>query len=219
MTALVLVAAGSGQRLGAGRPKALVEVGGRSLIEHSLATARQVGRITALVVVAPAGDVAELAASPGLEGVVVVSGGDTRDASVRAGLAALTDGHEFVLVHDAARPFVPVAVYDRVIDALSSADAVVPGLPVADTVKRVGADGVVTETLDRAELVAVQTPQGFRLQALVAAHRTRRGEVTDDAMLMEQSGVAVHVVEGSPRAFKITTAFDLSVARAMLQEA
>ncbi|MEI2785562.1 MAG: 2-C-methyl-D-erythritol 4-phosphate cytidylyltransferase [Candidatus Nanopelagicales bacterium] len=213
MTALILVAAGSGQRLAAGVPKALVEVAGDSLIGHCIAAARQVDRIHELVVVAPAAEVDRIAAD--VQGVTVVAGGATRDASVRAGLLALPEAVEMVLIHDAARPFTPVEVYDRVITALDTgADAVIPALPVADTIKRV-ADGIVVATVDRCDLVAVQTPQGFRVATLRCAHEQQTDAVTDDAMLVETMGVPVHVVAGSHDAFKITTAFDLAVARAM----
>lgn len=213
----MLVAAGSGQRLAAGVPKALVEVGGRTLIGHCLWTIRQVRGITEVVVVAPAGEVATLAAAPDCAGVAVVAGGATRDASVRAGLGALGDSVDIVLVHDAARPFTPVEVFDRVLDALRTSEAVIPAVPVADTIKRVRR-GIVAGTPARDELVAVQTPQGFHRDVLASAHASGAGEVTDDAMLVEQAGVPVHVVAGSDRSFKITTPFDLMVARAMQEE-
>lgn len=214
MIGLVLVAAGSGQRLGADVPKALVQVAGDTLIGHCLATAARVPAITQVVVVAPASEVPALQAALA---VTVVPGGATRDESVRAGLAAVDASH--VLVHDAARPFTPPEVYERVIAALrDGATAVVPGLPVADTIKRVH-DGVVQQTLDRSELVAVQTPQGFRRSDLLAAHAAQTENVTDDAMLMEQAGVPVQVVAGSDHAFKITTPFDLAVARALQEQA
>lgn len=213
MTALILVAAGSGQRLAAGVPKALVEVAGQSLIGHCVATARRVRTIQEVVVVAPAAEVSRIAAD--IPGVAIVAGGTTRDASVRAGLAALPATVDTVLIHDAARPFTPVEVYDRVVAALASgAEAVIPAVPVADTIKRV-TDGIVRATVDRADLFAVQTPQGFRMTTLRAAHEQQTDAVTDDAMLVESLGVPVYVVAGSHEAFKITTAFDLAVARAM----
>lgn len=215
MFALVLVAAGSGQRLGAPVPKALVEVGGRTLIGHCLATSARVPRIQQTVVVAPAAHIDEVAEALAEWPVSIVPGSDSRDGSVRCGLRALSDGVTDVLIHDAARPFAPVEVYEAVIDSLAAgARAVVPAVPVADTVKRVSGPRV-TQTLDRSELVAVQTPQGFDLAALREAHEAQRGEVTDDAMLMEQAGVEVAVVPGSQCAFKITTAFDLLIAEAV----
>ncbi len=215
MTALILVAAGSGTRLAAGVPKALVEVGGRSLLQHCLDTADTVSRISEIVVVVPAGQVAEVAATLRGRQAAVVAGGLTRDASVRAGLAQVTQADD-VLVHDAARPFVPAEVYERVIDALADAQAVVPAIPVVDTIKRVR-DGVVVDTPPRDELVAVQTPQGFRVSALLAAHDGDDRGVTDDAMRVERAGIRVRVVTGSPRGFKITTPFDLAVAAAMVE--
>lgn len=216
MTAVIVVAAGSGQRLGAGVPKALVPIDGRTLLEHCVDAVRAMPRISQIVVVAPAQEVAAITAGTG-PGVDVVAGGATRNASVRAGLQALAATRD-VLIHDAARPFAPAEVFDRVLDALESAEAVVPALPVTDTIKRVH-DGVVVETPVRAELVAVQTPQGFRVATLRAAHETGDSDVTDDAMLVERAGVPVHVVEGSPLAMKITTPFDLVVASAMRKDA
>lgn len=217
MTGLLLVAAGSGQRLGATVPKALVEVAGDTMIGHCLRTVTGVDRLDDVVVVAPAAHAAALSdqLADRFPGVRVVVGGPTRDASVREGLAALPAHTEFVLIHDAARPFVPAEVFDRVLDALAQGgDAVVPGVPVADTVKVVR-EGVVQRTLPREELVAVQTPQGFRRSTLVAAHEHRGAAVTDDAMLVEQAGGAVLVVEGSAYSFKITTRFDLRMAESI----
>ncbi len=213
MVALILVAAGSGQRLGAGIPKALVEVAGDTLIGHSLRIAEQITAITTTVLVVPAAQTQLVrAAAPDAH---VVAGGATRDASVRAGLDALPPGITQVLIHDAARPFTPPQVYERVIAALNDgAVAVIPGVAVADTIKQVR-DAVVVRTVDRSNLVAVQTPQGFDLALLRQAHAEQRTAVTDDAMLMETAGHQVHVVAGSHESFKITTEFDLAVARAM----
>lgn len=216
MTALIIVAAGRGERLGATVPKALVEVAGRSLLDRCLDVARTVPRISQVVVVAPAGLVEPVRTAVRATGAVVVGGAQTRDGSVRAGLAAVDPQTRDVLVHDAARPLTPVEVYDRVLDALDEVTAVIPVVPVADTIKRVR-DGMVVATPARDELVAVQTPQGFRTAVLRAAHEARSGEVTDDAMLVEQAGVPVHVVAGSPLAMKVTTPFDLAMAAAMLE--
>jgi 2-C-methyl-D-erythritol 4-phosphate cytidylyltransferase len=211
--ALILVAAGSGQRLGAGVPKALVEVAGDTLIGHSLRVAEQIPEIADTVVVVPPAQTERVrTAAPSVR---VVPGGATRDESVRAGLDALVTGTEHVLIHDAARPFTPPEVYRRVVSALrGGAVAVIPGVPVADTIKQVR-EGIVVRTVDRSDLVAVQTPQGFTVDLLRQAHADQRTAVTDDAMLMENAGHHVHVVAGSHHAFKITTPFDLAVARAM----
>lgn len=216
MTAMILVAAGSGSRLAAGVPKALVEVGGRTLLQHCLDTAGCVERITQIVVVVPAGQLDDVRVALAGQAVDVVAGGATRDDSVRAGLARVT-GAAQILVHDAARPFVPVEVFDRVIDALADSEAVIPAVPVVDTIKRVR-DGVVIDTPARDELVAVQTPQGFRAATLRAAHDGHDPQVTDDAMRVERAGISVRVVAGSSRGFKITTPFDLAVAGAMLED-
>jgi 2-C-methyl-D-erythritol 4-phosphate cytidylyltransferase len=216
VTALIIVAAGSGSRLAAGVPKALVQVGGRSLLQHCLDTAATVARITETVVVVPADQLAEVAASLDARSVGVVAGGATRDESVRAGLARVADSEQ-VLVHDAARPFVPAEVFERVIDALLDAAAVIPAVPVVDTIKRVQ-DGVVVDTPRRDELVAVQTPQGFRAATLRAAHMAEDPDVTDDATRVERTGIPVRVVAGSVRGFKITTPVDLAVATAMLED-
>lgn len=216
MNALILVAAGSGTRLNAGIPKALVEVGGRSLLQHCLDTVGRVGRIGEVVVVAPASELADVRAALADTSVAVVAGGATRDDSVRAGLAQVADA-DLVLVHDAARPFVPAEVFERVLDALADAEAVIPVIPVVDTIKRVMSD-VVVDTPARDELVAVQTPQGFRTGTLRAAHENHDPEITDDAMRVERAGIPVRVVAGSERAFKITTPFDLTLAAAMLED-
>jgi 2-C-methyl-D-erythritol 4-phosphate cytidylyltransferase len=206
--AAVLVAAGSGARLGADVPKAFVPVGGRTLVEHALA--RFVRHVAHTVLVVPAGWESKVEAS------VIVAGGATRQESVEAGLRAVPDHVEFVLVHDVARPFVPEEVIVRVIAALrAGADAVVPGLPVTDTVKQVDSAGVVTGTVDRSQLVGVQTPQGFRRSVLLDAHAAGPAGSTDDAALIEAMGGRVVVVAGSPEAFKITTAWDLILAEAV----
>ena len=149
----------------------------------------------------------------------VVVGGAERTDSVRAGLAAAGDA-ELVLVHDAARPLTPAPMIERVVAALrAGASAVIPVLPVADTIKRVGPDGAVEATVDRADLRAVQTPQGFTAAALRAAYDAAPGELaTDDAGLVERAGGTVVTVPGDPLALKITTAFDLRVAEVLAQE-
>ncbi len=173
-----------------------------------------VGRI---VLVAPAGHVAELAGRYAADPLlVVVAGGAERTDSVAAGLAALDDTCDVVLVHDAARCLTPPAVFERVIRAVRAGDAgVVPGLPVVDTVKSVDADELVTGTPDRSSLRAIQTPQGFAREVLVAAYASAR-VATDDAALVEASGHHVRVVAGDPLAFKITTPADLEHAARLL---
>ena len=217
----VVPAAGSGERLGAGRPKALVEVGGRAILAWSL-DALAAGGVQAAVVAGPpdpAGAQAladVLAADPPALPVTVVPGGADRTASVAAGLSAVPLHAEVVLVHDAARPLVPAAVVARVVAAVrAGAPGAVPALPVVDTVKQV-LGGVVHATVDRGNLVAVQTPQGFDAGVLRSAFAGSPAAATDDAGLVEAMGAAVHVVVGDPEAFKVTRPLDLVLAEAVL---
>lgn len=223
--AAIIPAAGSGQRLGAGIPKALVTVAGRPLLGHAVAAVLAGGHVGGVVLVAPPGLEEEVAAvgaaAAGGVPVTVVPGGTTRDQSVAAGLAAVGGDVRFVLVHDAARALVPEPVVAAVVAALlAGAQAVVPGLPVTDTIRAVDADGR-SRTLDRAALRAVQTPQGFPLSVLRAAHEFRRAHpdlaVTDDAGLAEALGVAVTLVPGDPQAMKVTTGLDLALAEVILR--
>jgi 2-C-methyl-D-erythritol 4-phosphate cytidylyltransferase len=212
---VVVPAAGSGTRLGPGAPKALRELAGVPLVVHAVRRLLLCPSVTTVVVAAPAPQLEEVAAW--VPEALVVAGGAERQDSVAAGLAALPDDVDLVLVHDAARALVPVEVVEAVVAALESgAQAVVPVLAVPDTVKQVGVDGTVVRTVPRDDLRAVQTPQGFQRAVLEQAHRTAGGLQTDDAGLVEALGVPVATVAGSPYAFKVTTAFDLRVAEAVL---
>jgi 2-C-methyl-D-erythritol 4-phosphate cytidylyltransferase len=207
----VVVAAGSGTRFGG--PKQLQDLGGRTVLERSLATAA--GASEGVVVVLPAELVEDAEVGRVLQrhGAIAVVGGATRSESVRAGLAAVPEPAEVVLVHDAARPLASAALYQLVVAAVrEGADAVLPGAPVHDTIRHVER-GVV----DRDTLVAVQTPQGFPASALRAAHAAG-GEATDDVALVEARGGRVVVVAGDPRNLKITRPADLVVARALLED-
>lgn len=223
--AAIVPAAGRGERLGPGTPKALRLLGGAPLLVHAvraLAGSVQVGLV---VVAAPPHDVLDvrrlLADHEIGASVVVVAGGESRTESVALALAALPPEVDVVLVHDAARPLVPVALVDAVVAAVhAGAEAVVPGVAVADTVRQVAPDGRALATLDRSVLRAVQTPQGFRRELLVAAHAAHAAGSgagpTDDAGLVELLGCEVLVVPGSPEAFKVTTPIDLVLAEAVL---
>ena len=220
----ILVAAGSCERLGADRPKAFVALGERVLLAESLERLDANEWIDAVVVAVPEGweEAAivlaeELVAS---KVAAVVTGGATRGESVRAALAEIPEEAVVVLVHDAARPLVGGDVIERVLQPLAEGyDAVVPGLPLADTVKRVQA-GVVAETVDRSTLVIVQTPQAFTADALRAAYRGDAPlDATDCASLVEARGGRVRVVEGDPRLLKITTPADLALVESWLAEA
>jgi 2-C-methyl-D-erythritol 4-phosphate cytidylyltransferase len=216
IVAVILLGAGAGVRLGASVPKAFCEVGGRTLLEHSVERFERHPLVRDIRVMVPAAQVYDAAKlCDGTHKTLVYAGGITRLDSVRVGLEVLADDVDVVLVHDVARPFVPAALIDRVIAAIAAgADAVVPGLAVIDTIKRVDTDNVVAATIDRSELRAVQTPQGFNRAALVEAHRDSP-EATDDAGLIEARGGRVLVVEGAPEAFKITTPWDLQIAEAI----
>lgn len=225
-TAIIVVAAGSGTRLDAGAPKAFVGIDGRSILRHALdgvfaASPAQV------IVVAPAGyegdaetEVRE-AAGDRHELGRVVTGRATRQESVAAGLAALWGDVRTVLVHDAARALTPPEQIDAVVAAVAEGVGVIPALPVVDTLKRVDGESVVAP-VDRAELAAAQTPQGFPREALEAAYDAAQAsgiEYTDDAALFAADGHPVRHIPGSARAFKITTPDDLDRARRLLAEA
>lgn len=220
--AVVVVAAGSGTRLGAGLPKAFVRLAGRTLLERSLAAVRGLAEPVQTIVVAPADRLDEAqeitAATLGdLAPVAVVVGADTRQQSVAAGLAVLASGVEVVLVHDAARALTPSSLFDAVVSAVrATGHGVIPGLPVSDTIKRVSVDGAVHETVDRSELSAIQTPQGFPRDQLLAAYAAAERDETDDAGLVAAAGHPVSVVPGDAHAFKITTPWDLRRAEELL---
>ncbi len=220
-TIAILVAAGRGERLGAARPKAFLELGGRSLLERSAAAFEAAAGVDGVVAVVPAEQAGEarrlLAACARLR--AVVPGGERRQDSVQAGLAAAQAGpDDVVLIHDAARPFVEPALIESVAAAAREHGAALPVLALVDTVKRVR-DGRVLETLDRDELYGAQTPQGFRLgllrQALASA-AARGLTLTDECLAVELAGQAVRTVPGSERNRKITTPADLEWARALL---
>jgi 2-C-methyl-D-erythritol 4-phosphate cytidylyltransferase len=197
-------------RFGGDTPKQLVPLGDRRVLDWSLETASSVA--DGVVAVVPAGVESTLEGAPV---AAVVAGGITRADSVRCGLAAVPRDAEIVVVHDAARPLAPAELFRSVIDAVrSGADAAVPAMPVIDTVKRVDGD-VVVETLDRDELVAVQTPQAFRGGVLRRAHRDEP-DATDDAALVERLGGRVVVVAGDALAAKLTDAADLDALGQML---
>ncbi|MGV8883248.1 MAG: 2-C-methyl-D-erythritol 4-phosphate cytidylyltransferase [Rhodoglobus sp.] len=213
---IVVVAAGSGTRLAAGIPKAFATVGKQTILEHCLQGLSH-AEPAQIVIVAPAEFMDAARALAGT--ATIVAGGDTRQASVAAGLAALDPTVDVVLVHDAARAFTPGSTIDRVVAAVRETGAgVIPSLPVSDTIKRV--DGaVVIETVDRSDLVHVQTPQGFPRAALDQAYAEATTEYTDDAALFTAAGNTVSLVAGDALAFKITTPADLRRAEQELAEA
>jgi len=215
---VVVPAAGLGLRLGPGANKALRELAGEPLLLHAVRRLRACPSVGPIVVAAPPAAVDQVRVLLSSYNVGVVTGGALRQDSVAAALAALPPGVELVLVHDAARALVPVEVVEAVVAALrAGAPAVIPVLPVADTVKRVDAAGTVVATVPRQDLRSVQTPQGFRRDVLEAAHAAGASDATDDAGLVERQGVQVQTVPGSAEAFKVTRPFDLLIAEAVLR--
>ncbi len=214
---VLVPAAGLGLRLGPGAPKALRELAGESLLVHAVRGLRAAPSVGPVVVAAPVDDVEAVAALLAPYDVVVVAGGAERQDSVRLALQALDPSVELVLVHDAARCLTPPALVEAVVAALrAGAEAVVPVLPLADTVKSVDGSRVVA-TLDRTALRAVQTPQGFARLVLERAHASGLPAATDDAGLVELCGGTVCTVPGSVEAFKVTRPIDLLLAEAVLR--
>ena len=215
----MIAAAGSGTRLGAGRPKALLPLGGEALIRHSLRAFLEHPGIGPVAAAVPDPGEASAIVGSGDPRLLWVRGGATRQASVRAALAILPET-DLILVHDAARPFVGRSLIDAVIDAARRHGAAVPVVPVPDTVKRQAPGGFVDATVPREDLVLAQTPQGFRADLLRRAHAAAGDDLvegTDDAMLVERLGEPVAVVPGSRANFKITTPEDLALAEAILR--
>ena len=207
--AVIIPAGGSGERLGANMPKALVQLGGKTLIEHAVAQMAPIA--DQIVIAAPAGYEDQFRSLLGTD-VTIVTGGITRTESVKAALSVLSKDLRYVLVHDAARPLASADLARRIIKELEAgADAVIPGLKVADTIKRVNIDGFVTKTPNRTKLRAIQTPQGFTYETLVTAHKSK-SDATDDAGLVEELDIPVKVILGEERALKITTPEDFQRA-------
>jgi 2-C-methyl-D-erythritol 4-phosphate cytidylyltransferase len=213
----VIAAAGSGERLGAGGPKAFVELAGRPLLAWSLAAFEAADTTSEVIVAAPPGEeerVSEL-------GVVAVTGGEHRSQSVAAALELARE--EIVVVHDAARPLVTSGLIDAVVGELAAereAAGVIAAAPVSDTIKEASESGQVEATVDRSRLWAVQTPQAFRAAALreALADADALADATDDAMLVERQGGTVLIHSAAPENLKVTTPFDLRVAELLLRE-
>lgn len=212
--AAVIPAAGSGSRLGSNLPKAFVDLNGLSLLTRSALAMSAVADVVVIAVPADFVEAAQAAVSEVDAEIHIVIGGENRQNSVAAGLHVVPEDVELILIHDAARPLVPIEVSQAVIAELrNGAQAVIPVLAVADTIKRVNAADLVVETIDRTALRRVQTPQGFTRAALHSAYADPSHVATDDAGLMETMGIPVHTVPGSERAMKITTQLDLHVAQ------
>lgn len=228
MTVALIVAAGSGERLGAERPKALVQVAGQPLYRWSLQALLRTPEVQRIAIALPPGhdvglSIAAEGSAVGAPPVLAAAGGTTRSDSVRRALAAVGPGDP-VLVHDAARPLLTPQLASSVIEALladGAAAGAIAAAPVTDTVKRAGSDLGVIETLDRSGLWAVQTPQVFRREALERALDVSLEELhgaTDDASLVEREGGRVILVPGGPENLKVTTPTDLLLAELLLRE-
>jgi 2-C-methyl-D-erythritol 4-phosphate cytidylyltransferase / 2-C-methyl-D-erythritol 2,4-cyclodiphosphate synthase len=217
--AAILLAAGRGDRMKGSQPKAFVELGGRTLLERAVATAERCPEIEGVVLVVPAGHESRARTQASSSKVVeVVTGGDTRQASVRLGLGALPAGFDTVVCHDVARPLAGAALFSLVLPVWDPWDGLIPVVPVDDTLKRIEGQ-VVLETVDRTGLAGAQTPQAFRREALEEAHRDAQAagvEASDDAALLERSGYRVRAMKGDPLNIKITRKRDLETAEALL---
>ena len=221
-TAAILVAAGRGLRAGAGGPKQYREIGGQTVIYRAMEAFCRHPQVFAVQPVVNPDDAAIFnAAVSGLRQAPPASGGATRQASVHAGLEALaSEKPDIVLIHDAARPFVTAAVISRAIEAAGRSGAAVPTVAVTDTIKMVGVTGNVEATPDRARLRIAQTPQAFRYDVILEAHRRAardgRGDFTDDAAIAEWAGLTVATFEGDPANMKLTTPDDFAREEARL---
>ena len=220
-TAVIIVAAGSGVRLGSTLPKAFANLGGQPLLWHSLEVTASWKRASQIVLVAPPDYLAparDMASK--FDSVAVIEGGNSRGASVRKGISELSADTTHILVHDAARPLMPIQVFDRVFECLDlGAVGVAPVVEVVDTLVRQESNSIVAEALDRSEFRAVQTPQGFDLKILRSAYDALDGEETDDSSVIQKMGHEVRLVQGDPRGFKITYPADLARAETFLSTA
>jgi 2-C-methyl-D-erythritol 4-phosphate cytidylyltransferase len=215
----LLLAAGRGERLAGARPKAFLDLGGRTLLEHAVAAVEACPDVEGHVVAAPEGweEEADRIGRRSGKHLAVVLGGPSRRASVEEALGAVPEGFDAVICHDVARPLASSKLFSAVLAPLDRADGAIPVVPVSDTVKRV-AEGVVLGTVPREDLALAQTPQAFRREALEAAHARDTDEATDDAVLLERAGFRLAVVAGEPTNLKITVSEDLRVAQALLDD-
>ena len=216
----IIAAGGRGARLGGAQPKQFLSLGGRPILQRSVDAFVASDRIADVIVALPrelAGSIPDYLRS-GRKPVEIVEGGDRRQDSVAHAFARVSGGAEVVVIHDAARPLVTADLISRTVDAAARFGAAIAALPVTDTVKRSNAERVIVDTIPRGEIFLAQTPQAFRIDVLRAALAQARdgGDATDEAMLAERAGHAVHLVDGDPRNLKITTAEDLATAERLL---
>lgn len=219
--AALVPAAGKGERLGPGAPKALREIAGTPMLVHAVKALADSPAVDLVIVAAPTVNVEEVRAllerQEFAADVSVVAGGDSRSESVARALIALPEDVDVVLVHDAARPLVPVEVVTNVVTAVRDGhNAVIPVLPVIDTIKSITDEGEILGTVPREQLRATQTPQGFSREVLQRAHAEVDAPVTDDAGMVESLGITVHAVDGHEEAFKVTRPLDFVLAEALV---
>ena len=219
--AALVPAAGKGERLGPGAPKALREIAGTPMLVHAVKALADSPAVDLVIVAAPTVNVEEVRAllerQEFAADVSVVAGGDSRSESVARALIALPEDVDVVLVHDAARPLVPVEVVTNVVAAVRDGhNAVIPVLPVIDTIKSITDEGEILGTVPREQLRATQTPQGFSREVLQRAHAEVDAPVTDDAGMVESLGITVHAVDGHEEAFKVTRPLDFVLAEALV---
>lgn len=224
-TVAIIPGAGSGERMGAGRAKQFLELNGRPLLAFTLEKFQECQAVDSIIVVVPPMDMefckTEIIKRYGLSKVKkIVAGGERRQDSVRLGIEASEGEYELVLIHDGVRPFINAGLIEKVVAAAKEDRAVIMGLPAKETVKKIDGNNHVIKTLDRQDIYLIQTPQGFRYEDIMAAHRKAYAEnwdeVTDDAFLIEKMGIPVRVVSGSEYNIKVTTPHDMELARLFL---
>jgi 2-C-methyl-D-erythritol 4-phosphate cytidylyltransferase/2-C-methyl-D-erythritol 2,4-cyclodiphosphate synthase len=218
----IIAAAGDGRRMASGVPKQFMEIGGVSLLQRSVSAFCQVARITDIIVVTRADAVEEVSRTIAVagRGISIVAGGATRQESVAAAFDHVGPGSEYVMVHDAARPFITPSLIDRTLDAAIESGAAIAALPARDTVKQaaaVGGRAFVARTIPREEIYLAQTPQAFRREILASAVQLGRGGAvgTDESALAELAGNRIRLVDGDPLNFKVTTDSDLALSRGL----
>ena len=218
----IIVAAGSGVRLGRSEPKAFVKIGGRTMLSYSLRVIASIATIKELVIAVPEGSESATRAEVTAAGIripaKITCGGAERQDSVRITLGLTSSESDLIVVHDAARPMATTTMFEACLEAAAQTGGAIAAIPLADTLKRV-VDSAIAQTIARAGLWQAQTPQAFRRDALIAAHRRavdQRIVATDDADLVERNGTRVEVIEGSTANIKITTPSDLAIAEALV---
>jgi 2-C-methyl-D-erythritol 4-phosphate cytidylyltransferase len=226
-TVAVIPGAGSGLRMGGGRAKQFMELSGKPIIALTLEKFQSSSAIDDIILVAPPNDVELCKTSViekyGLDKVKgVIAGGERRQDSVRLGIEAAGDGYGIVVIHDGVRPFIEVNLIEQAVTAAIRDRAVITAIPAKDTAKKVGEGGFVLKTYERKLLWLVQTPQVFRYEDIMEAHRKALmegwGEVTDDALLIEKMGIPVKVINGSEYNIKVTTPLDMELAKYLLEK-